>query len=230
MDKNKDKVRNYYELLPSNLKKETKLDKNFKKHYIRPCSMIACIGSTGAGKSNALIDFLTRKNEAFYDIIVFSGSTTQEPLLEMLKEKIPEVRMFNNIDEVPELSEFEDDKDHEKLIVWDDFINLKAKEMKKINEYLTSSRKYGFTNFIMCQNYTSCPKLILRNLQYIIMFRLNDNVSINNIIRNHNIHNIDKEKFKGHYLKATSEPRQFFMIDLKNPTTHLRQNFLNVLN
>ena len=58
-----DKVKNYYELLPSNLKKETKLDKNFKKHYIRPCSMICCIGGTGAGKTNSLISFLERKNE-----------------------------------------------------------------------------------------------------------------------------------------------------------------------
>ena len=225
-----DKIKNCYELLPSNLKKEHKPDKHFKKHFIRPCSMIACIGSTGAGKSNALIDFLTRKNEAFYDIIVFSGSTTEEPLLQLLKEKMPEIQMFNDINEVPELSSFEDEKENEKLIIWDDFINLKPKEMKKINEYLTSSRKYGFTNFIMCQNYTSMPKLILRNLQYIIMFRLNDNISINNIIRNHNIHNVQKEKFKEFYIQATSEPRQFFLIDLRgDKDKHLRSNFTNFL-
>ena len=27
-----DKVKNYYELLPKDLKRETKLDKNYKKH------------------------------------------------------------------------------------------------------------------------------------------------------------------------------------------------------
>jgi len=62
------------------------------------------------------------------------------------------------------------------------------------------------------------------------MFKLNDNVSINNIIRNHNIHGIDKEKFKKQYIEATSEPRQFFMIDMKGtPETHLRHNFLDFL-
>ena len=131
-----DKVKNYYELLPSNLKKETKLDKNFKKHYIKPNSMICCIGGTGSGKTNALIDFLTRKNEAFYDIILFSGSTTQEPLYELLKQKIPEMRMYSNIEEFPSLSEFDnEDKDLERLVILDDFINLKPKEMKKLNEY-----------------------------------------------------------------------------------------------
>ena len=101
--------------------------------------------------------------------------------------------------------------------------------MKKINEYLTGSRKFGFSVWCMCQNYVSCPKIIIRNLHYIIMFKLNDNVSINTIIKNHNINGIQKEKFKEHYLNATEEPRQFFMIDLKNPKTYLRQNFLNIL-
>ena len=63
-----DKVKNYYELLPSNLKKEKKVDKNFKKHYIKPCSMNCCFGGTGAGKTNSLIDFLTRKNEQYFII------------------------------------------------------------------------------------------------------------------------------------------------------------------
>jgi hypothetical protein len=226
-----DKVKNYYELLPSNLKKENKVDKNFKKHYIKPNSMICCIGGTGAGKTNSLISFLERKNEAFYDIILFSGSTTEEPLYNLLKQKIPEMRMFNNIEEFPSLSEFDDeDNENEKLVILDDFINLKPKEMKKLNEYLTAGRKKGMTIWCMAQSYIAIPKTITRNLHYIIMFRLNDNVSINTIIKNHNIHNVDKDKFKEAYVKSTSEPRQFFMIDMKgDKEKHLRSNFTNFL-
>jgi hypothetical protein len=44
----------------------------------------------------------------------------------MLKQKMPEIQLFNDINELPELKEFDnDDKDQEKLIVFDDFINLK---------------------------------------------------------------------------------------------------------
>jgi hypothetical protein len=226
-----DKVKNYYELLPSNLKKENKVDKNFKKHYIKPNSMICCIGGTGAGKTNSLISFLERKNEAFYDILLFSGSTTEEPLYNLLKQKIPEMRMFNNIEEFPSLSEFDDeDNENEKLVILDDFINLKPKEMKKLNEYLTAGRKKGMTIWCMAQSYIAIPKTITRNLHYIIMFRLNDNVSINTIIKNHNIHNINQDKFKEAYVKSTSEPRQFFMIDMKgDKDKHLRSNFTNFL-
>ena len=224
-----DKIKNYYELLDKNLKRETKRDKHYKKHHIEPNSMICCIGGAGSGKTNALIDFLTRKNEAFYDIIIFSGSTTEEPLYDLMKQKMPDVRMYNDIEEFPSLSEFDDEnKDQEKLVILDDFINLKKKEMQKLNEYLTAGRKFGITCWCMAQNYTSIPKVITRNLHYIILFKLNDNVSINNIIKNHNINGIDKDVFKSHYQKATSEPRQFLLIDLKNPEMHLRQNFLNM--
>jgi len=224
-----DKIKNYYELLPKNLKQERKLDANYKKHYIQPCSMICCIGGTGSGKTNALIDFLNRKNNSFYEIIIFSGSTVEEPLYNLLKQQMPEIQLYNDINQFPSLSEFDNDaKDQEKLVIIDDFINLPKKDMNKINEYLTAGRKFGFSCFVMSQNYTSVNKVITRNLNYIIMFKLNDNVSINNIIKNHNIHNLQKDKFKDFYVKATSEPRQFFMIDMKGPkNTHLRQNFLN---
>lgn len=224
-----DKINNWYEKLGTKIKSDQKLDKNFKKHHILPNSMICCIGGTGSGKTNALIDYLSRKQEAFYDIIIFSGSTTDEPLYKFLEEKIPELKMFNDINELPSLSEFDDDdKNLERLVIFDDFINLKKPEMKKINEYLTAGRKFGFTVWCMAQSYTAVPKIITRNLHYIIMFKLNDNISITNIIRNHNIHDVNKDKFKELYMDATSEPRQFLMIDMKGgPEKYLRKNFLN---
>ena len=156
-----DKVKNWYESLSKDLKRESKLDKNYKKHFIQPNSMICCIGGTGSGKTTSLVEFLSRKNEAFFDIIIFSGSTTDEPLYSMLKQKMPDIKLINDINELPDLKEFDnEDKDQERLIVFDDFVNLKKPEMKKINEYLTAGRKFGFTCWCMCQNYTSCPKTV----------------------------------------------------------------------
>ena len=73
-------------------------------------------------------------------------------------------------------------------------------------------------------------KTITRNIQYFILFRLNDNTTINNIIRNHNIDDIDKEKFKNAYQHATKECLNFFMLDLKGPKEkRLRHNFTEFL-
>ena len=225
-----DKVKNWYESLSKDLKRETKLDKNYKKHYIQPNSMICCIGGTGSGKTNALCDWLSRKNEAFYNIIIFTGSTTDEPIYSMLKQKMPEIQLFDDINELQELKEFDnDDKDQEKLIVFDDFINLKKPEMK-INEYLTGGRKFGFSCYVMGQNYVQIPKTITRNCQYFIIFKLNDNTSINNIVKNHNVDGTNKDVFKNMYVESTKEPRDFFLLDLKGkPETRFRHNFLDFL-
>ena len=77
----------------------------------------------------------------------------------------------------------------------------------------------------MGQNYTSIPKIITRNSHYFIVFRLGDNTSINNIIRNHNTTDIKKDDFKKEYLKATEDKGDFFMLDLKNPLKPLRKIF-----
>jgi hypothetical protein len=48
-----------------------------------------------------------------------------------VEQKMPEIQLFNDINELPELKEFDnDDKDQEKLIVFDDFINLKKPERR----------------------------------------------------------------------------------------------------
>ena len=81
----------------------------------------------------------------------------------------------------------------------------------------------------MAQNYVSIPKTIVRNCQYFFIFKLNDNTTINNIIRNHNIYNVEKESFRKLYDDATSEPLNFFLVDLKtkDKSKHLRKNFID---
>ena len=222
-----DKITNFYKQLPNDLKRESKTNKTFKNHRILPNSMICAIGGTGSGKSNSILDMIKRMDGTFYQIIVFNPVSTDEPLLSMLKQKMPEVELISDINELPPLSSFEDDKDQQKLLIVDDFINLPEKDMKKILDYLIAGRKSAFTVICQSQNYTSIPKTIIRNIHYFLLFRLNDNVSINNIIRNHNTDNVDKDTFKKLYLDATSEPLNFFMLDLRGkPETRLRKNFL----
>jgi hypothetical protein len=219
---------NFYDKLSKDIKNETKLDKNFKNHYILPNSMIAIIGGTGSGKSNALCNLISKQSNKYYDIIIFNPVSTDEPLLKLLKQKMPDLHLISDIEELPSLSEFVGDSDHEKLIVFDDVINMEKKNFKRVNEYFTGGRKLGFTVVIMAQNYVSIPKTIVRNCQYFFIFKLNDNVTINNLIRNHNIYNVDKDKFRKSYDEATSEPLNFFLVDLKtkDKTKHLRKNFV----
>ena len=219
-----DKLINFYEHMDKDLKNDTKRDKNFKQHYIEPCSMILAIGPTNSGKSLVLLNFLQRKNDAFCRIVIFSGSSTDEPAYNLLREKIPDTEFYEDIAELPALND-DDDNQNEKLIVFDDFINLKKKEFQKIKEYLTAGRKKKWTVYLNAQNYVDVPKTITRNCHYFFIFKQNDNTTINNILKNHNIDNVDKDDFKAMYQDAVNVKPNFFMVDIKGGS--LRKNFLH---
>jgi len=227
----KDQIQDWYKV--ANKKGEgnkIKNDKNFRNHLIKPCSMISIIGQTGVGKSTALVEFLARKNEAFHRIIIFSGSTTDEPLYNMLEKHIEGVEMIDNADDLPELTDMnEEEKKTEKLIVFDDCINLPPKQKLKMQKWFNSARKYGFTCIAIAQNYTDLPIQMRRNTQYFMLFRLNDVNTINQILKNHS-NGDDKEEIKKAYYISTQAPKNFFTIDLTplSPAKY-RHNFTDVI-
>ena len=215
----------FYKHIPQN---KQKLDKGFKNHHILPASHILCIGGTGSGKSTALLNFIHKK-DGFYKIMIYAP--VMDPLYELLLEKIPEIDIYNKIAEFPPLADMDEEDKTEKLIVFDDFITLKPKEQQKIKEYLVAGRKKNCSCFLMSQNYTEVPKTISRNINYFFIFKINDNVSINHIIRNHNLDEIPKEVIKDAYKECTAEPRNFFTIDLKGEGfKRYRHNFTGFLN
>ncbi len=205
---------NFYSLLPKT--KEKKVE-GYKNHLIDKNSRILMIGASGSGKSNALLNFIEKSSGEFHKIIICSFSTTDEPLYSYLQDKIPETELINDINDVPSVQEFDDNnKNKSKLIVFDDFIGLNSKQMKTLIDYAISSRKFGFTCVFISQNYTSIPKVISRNCNYIFLFKINDKISIKRIISNHSLSGLisanDIEKI---YYDCISRPLDFLLIDLK---------------
>jgi len=99
----RDEMKDWYSIAGKGQKNSSiKPDKNFKNHLIKPCSMISMIGSTGAGKTTALLEFLSRKNDAFHRIIIFSGSTVDEPLIKFLEKHVEGIELIDNADDFPE--------------------------------------------------------------------------------------------------------------------------------
>jgi hypothetical protein len=224
----KDKIVNFYDKLGI---KGAALPKTWKKTHMFNKFHTLCLGGTGSGKSNALINYISRSSGEFYKIIVCSFSTTDEPLYNMLEET-GKIELISDIDEVPDLEEFDDrHKDKPKLIVFDDILNVEKKKMKKLYKYLIAGRKFGFSVWVMSQDYASVPKIIVRNINYFILFKINDNISLNNIIRNHNVSNVDPSIIKAACSVCTQTFGNFFMIDLKttNLDERFRSNFLGFL-
>jgi hypothetical protein len=103
--------------------------------------------------------------------------------------------------------------------------------MKKIVKYLIVGRKFGLSVWLMEQDYVSVPKILVRNINYFVIFKINDNISLNNIIRNHNVSDTDPSIIKTTYSLCTQTFGDFFMIDMKtgNLKERFRKNFLNFL-
>jgi ABC-type dipeptide/oligopeptide/nickel transport system ATPase component len=225
----KDEINNWYQFTD---KTDTpKLDKNFKKHGIKPCQMISIIGQTGSGKSQAILELLSRKNDAFFRIILFSGSTTDEPLYRLLEKHISGIELIDDADKLPEFKETLDDDDGkcEKLIIFDDIINLPKKQLVKIQKWVNSSRKKHWTCISVAQNYTDLPIQIRRNTMIFILFRLNDTNSINQILKNHS-NGDDINAIKQLYYEATAKPHNFFMLDTTSfDYKRYRHNFTDFL-
>jgi hypothetical protein len=80
----------------------------------------------------------------------------------------------------------------------------------------------------MSQDYASVSQILVRNINYFILFNINDNISLNNIIRNHNIADVESSIIKS---SCTQTFGNFFMIDMKtgNLDERFRHNFLDFL-
>ena len=230
----KDIINNWYDKLKD--KKDDDLYNKkpigYEKHYILNNSHTLAIGGTGCGKSNCLTEYLYRCNGNFYDIIIFTA-LQDEFLYKKLQEKSPSITIINDINDLIDCRQYDYsivDK-NPKLLIIDDFININKKEIKKIKDYLIFGRKMGWTCYLQSQNYTQVDKTILRNINYFIIYKLNDNITINNIIRNHNIDNTKKNIILNMYNYSTKEKFNFFMIDLKNEDNkyRYRKNFLEFL-
>ena len=69
-------ITNWYDKIGVNNKKK-KQPKHWKDHHILHNSMVLCIGGTGTGKTNALMDCLSRSSGEFNKIVICSFSTLE---------------------------------------------------------------------------------------------------------------------------------------------------------
>jgi len=214
-----------------------KLDKNFSKHLIKPSSTIALIGGTGSGKTTWLIEFLSRKKNVFHEIIIFTGSTLDEPLYNLLDEMYEGVNFIEDVEDLPNLEEYEDNKKVEKIIVFDDILNLETKDINKIAKFYNSCRKYGFTAVLMAQSYEPLPPKIRRNIMVFVIGKLNDVNEIKAIIRTHCTGDKEKQKiifdvYNNIMKDVKDNDKQYFTIDFRNndPKHKFRHNFTTLLN
>lgn len=226
-----DKVRNWIEAMPKQFRPVKKDDPTYPTHLIKPSSMIVTIGPTGCGKTNSIVEFLHRKDGRFFEIIIYTGSSSDEPLYQYLAGAIDGLKLIDNVGELPNIDTYKDSesKDLEKLIVFDDSVMSDEKVLKQIAKWFMCARKVGFTCMFLAQDYVSTPKFIRRNAHYLQLFNLADMSDVKRILSKY-AKETDVRTLTNMLTYCTQDKGNFLTIAVNEPTeTKYRQNFIGIL-
>jgi hypothetical protein len=183
----------------------------FASHQIKVPFRIGVIGSSGGGKSQWLLNLLSKMQDTFGHIYVCYRSA--EPLYQFLEKSIgaDKITFFTQLSKFPQLNDMP--KDKQVLCVFDDVVNYSDKEQGIIKEYYIRGRKVG-KGISMCylsQSFFRIPKIIRLQCNYLILLKLGSKRDLALILADYGL-GVDKNELMAIYKDATQIPFDFLKI------------------
>lgn len=229
--KKKSEMRNWYEteLVHEFLEDETPYP--FEATQIKVNSRILCCGTTGSGKTMALLEYCYLSPKTFARVIVVHKE--QEPLYEAFNKGFNNsVTFYTDLAKLPPLTKIRDglEKEDRILLVIDDYVCELANKKKypNLNDYFIYGRKKKVTVFLLCQSYFECPLIIRQQCTYLLLFEMPTIDDTNMILRKYAGNLIDKEELRKLYLDTIDgSGHNFFKIQCTKcpPEKKFSRNF-----
>ena len=184
---------------------------SFNSHQIKVPFRIGVIGSSGGGKSQWLLNMLSKMQDTFGHIYVCYRAP--EPLYQFLEKSIgaDKITFFTQLSKFPQINDIP--KDKQVLCVFDDVVNYSDKEQGIIKEYFIRGRKHG-KGISMCylsQSFFRIPKIIRLQCNYLILLKLGSKRDLNLILSDYGL-GVDKTELMTIYKDATKIPFDFLKI------------------
>ena len=191
---------------------------------IEPNSRILCVGTTGSGKTQALLHYLRLSPNLFSRIIVFYKE--REHMYDLLDKAFKgRIEFHDDLAELEKLKDLRKDMDEDEriLIVLDDWV-MELKNYKNINDYFIYGRKKEITIFILSQDYYRIPKVIRNQMTYLLLFRMTQQKDIKLVLSEYD--NKEKELLPI-YKNIISKPLNFMKIETRccEKNTKISRNF-----
>jgi hypothetical protein len=210
------KLINFYDLKKVKKHMLKSYNPHFKETQISLPSRIAIVGGTGSGKTSILLNYLALAQDTF--IHIFVVCKMKEPLYQYLEDELKEdVTFLYDIKDLPHPNDLiELGNEGNILMVFDDCVQDKEKDQAKIAQYFLRGRKigYGVTMFYLSQSYFSIPSFIRKQLNYIILRKVNGKTDLGNVLRENSGICDNINQLKRIYKIATREFPNFLMINL----------------
>jgi ABC-type dipeptide/oligopeptide/nickel transport system ATPase component len=200
---------------------------HFNIHGLKLPFRMLIIGGSGSGKTQTLMNIIHNMNDTFNDIYVITKNK-QEPIYEYLEDKLggKGVSVVEGIGNAPDLDKDINKKD-QTLIVMDDLV-LEANQ-KPLEEYFIRARKQNCSLIYISQSYYAVPKMIRKNLNYLVIKQLSSLQDLFRIMREYSLGD-NKVQLKKVYDNATTANKQdFLLVDLDAPPdSRFRKNFNDI--
>ena len=224
--------KNFYTVIPKEILSsipEIKY-KNFNKMRIKLPSTIILLGSSGSGKTNWLLHFLSLVDS--YDTVTIYARNTSEPLYVFLIQSLNAAgipcEVHNDLENVKDPLEF--DSRLNNCVIADDFMSAPKKSLEPLGNIANSGRKQNITFIWITQSYfLGTPQAIRQNASYIVIFKLKTRGDAKRICADSSL-DMDPDDLlqKLAYIQSNGQG-QFMMLD-KNTTVHsqkFRENWGN---
>lgn len=171
------------------------------------------IGGTGAGKTNALYDYLIQTSTPPKGTFthVFLCYKTDEVLYNAMFEQLGKnISAFKSLSSFPSVDDFPDseatDYKYKFLVIFDDCIGDKNKEdAKKVQDYFTYGRKKSITICYLSQSFFDIAGFIRKQASYILLLSIKGKTDLNNILRNYGSLKNTKEELYQIFMTATTK-------------------------
>jgi len=207
--------------------------KNYNPHFaetqISIPSRIGFIGSTGSGKTSALLNYIYRSQDTFIHIYVVYKE--EEPLYLYLGDKLKDnITFYKGLDKLPNADDLPFTHDGQVLLIFDD--QVAEKDQSKISDYFLRGRKIGngITIMYLSQSFYAIPKFLRQQMNYLIIVKIGSVRDLRSILKDYSL-GVDIDKLVSLYKTATQTFPSFFKIALGAPPDKtFSKNFTTFLN
>lgn len=210
---------------------------------LKPCNY-GIFGRKGSGKTNLLLNLLTRKESPWYKhfdlIFLISPTADRDDKMKELVEDIGEDQYFKTLSNETltaiietvdaHTEEFKAKKKNKGkkpsyLIIYDDVIHdlVRKKDTRLICMLATQNRHRHITNVYLLQKYnTYLPTVVRSNLDCISYYRSDNKGELEAFVKEQNQ---DEEALMEMYKFATAEPFSFLHVNMYTPKTRFYKRF-----
>lgn len=199
------------------------------------------IGSSGAGKTNLLMNIISvmsagkgksNKKGTFNHIYIYTRA--REPIYDFLTEELGPAFITIRYS-LNDLKTFDEDKYYgQSLVVFDDMVNEPQKDQQCIKELYIRGRKIAgsISLLYLTQSYFQVPKIIRLQCQYVFILKVSGVRDLKLIMSEYNLGATTDELTQMYnYACNSNEFGNFFLIDLEAPQSKTyRKNFDEILN